>query len=173
MRQGNLVFSQDLDEDLVHLEEGKIATDAKMTTTTKLIQSADIHRDASRTYLVHMRAHKFCVTFEPSLGTEVIGIVSKDPLVSVKHPSIDGNFYSTRIELAIDFGTTRRDHSVNSKSNGRADSHRLLKTGLEVFKLLCFCVGDYWRKLAGLLSFIDLLLQLGVDLRRVEDQVEE
>ena len=99
-------------------------------------------------YLEHTPIHYpnlLLIIFDPSLRSIHIGILSENTLVPVQYPSVDRNSHTARQLDAIDLCTTRRDLSRHVESNGRADSHRLLQTNLEIRQFQRLVVRHYLR----------------------------
>lgn len=125
------------------------------------------------TYLIKMGSHEFCVPFKPSLRAIYFDIISKDCLVPMKNPAVDGDLSSSGIEFPTDLDTFCGHVAVDSQSDSGTYPHGLFQACLEIVQFQCFGICDDFGKLAGFLGLVDLFRQIFVDRWVVQDAIKE
>jgi hypothetical protein len=95
---------------------------------------ADTPDQRRATYLKHVSVHDPGPLFilQPSLRSEIIGVLAERLAVTVQHPAVDCDSRTGREEVAIELSAIFRGEASNVQSNGRSHTHRLAETCLEI-----------------------------------------
>jgi len=124
-------------------------------------------------YLEHEPLHILRISLKPSFRPIHLWIIAEDRRISMQHPSIECQHCPTWETHTIDLRALCWHQASDVQAHSRAETHRFLQACLEVWQGLHFAPLRVFRQLAGRTSFVDLLLQLGVDGLVAEDRPAE